>query len=346
MILVNKEELITIDNMTSYLRQLGIQEKICSAKTIVVKPNFAAGSYVEVDSHVVTNICLLRDMIKYLLNINSNVLIYIAESDSTGHGFAYLKFENFKLPQSLLLDAEKSKRVKLLDLSRDRLVRVQNKKFRYFCTEDKQLWISEKLMNADFVISLSNLKTHTVTSYTGACKNLFGCLPAFEKFPYHIAIHKVIHDLTVAIKPQLNVVDAFYAMEKNGPVNGNAINCGFRIFSEDAVQADICASQSVGLKPMEIKYLKYLIKSNPNAKYKEIYYPTIIKLAKPTIFVRCMNTVGLAIQKFGLATENYGHRIHACTTLLEVIIATIRPLLVRFIDIGTLKKIKKTILRK
>jgi len=345
MIEINREKQITTLEFESLIRRLNIQDKLKSAGTIVIKPNFAAGTYVEADSHVVSDISFLRDTIKSILEINNEALIYIAESDSTGHGFAYLKFEHFNLPDSLLLNDKRVKRVKMLDLSRDRLVRVKNSKFKYFCTEDKQLWLSEKLMKADFVISLSNLKTHTVTGYTGACKNLFGCLPAFEKSSYHIKIHEVAHDLTIAIKPQLNIVDAFYAMEKNGPVQGNAINCGYRVFSDDAIEADVCASQTAGLEPMKIKYLRYLVNSNEEKNYSDNKYSKIMKLKKPTLFVRVMNAIGLAIQKTGASIERYGHRLHSCTNLLEVIIATVRPLLLKFISIDTLKKIKRKVIR-
>jgi len=346
MIQINKSKKITTEQLDLILDELKIKDKLYSSKIIIIKPNFAAGTYVETDSHVVSNISFLRDIINSILEINKESTIYIAESDSTGYGFAYLKFEHFNLPDCLQLDEEKAKRVKILDLSRDRLVRINNTRFKYFCTEDKQLWLSGTLMNADFIISLSNLKTHTVTEYTGACKNLFGCLPAFEKSSYHVEIHKVIHDLVLAIKPQLNIVDAFYAMEKNGPVQGSAINCGYRVFSEDAVEADICASQTAGLKPMKIKYLKYLVESIANKNYKDIQYPVIVKLKKPTLFVRVMNMIGLTIQKIGIVIERYGHRLHSCTNLLEVIIATIRPLLLKFISIDTLKKIKRKIMKK
>lgn len=346
MIIVDKEEIMTNDNITLYLEKLGVMEKICNANTILIKPNFIYGSYAKADSHIVTNISFLREIVKFLLSLNQKALIYIAESDNIGYEFAYLKFENLKLPQILNLNFDEFNRVQLLDLSRDRLIRIQNILFKYFNSVDRQLWISEKLFNSDIIISLSNLKTHTNTGYSGACKNLFGCLPAFDKSYYHPDIHKVIHDLTLAIKPHINIVDAFYAMEKNGPINGVAINCGFRILSEDAVEADFAALSLVGLKPMKIKYLKYLSRKNKNKNYKDVCYPSIIRIKKPSLFVTCMNKIGLTIQKFGAIIEKYGDDLHACTAPIEVIAMTLRPLLLRFIDIETLKKIKKSIMTK
>jgi uncharacterized protein (DUF362 family) len=343
MIIVNKEEIITFDDITLYLKKLGVQEKICNAGTILIKPNFCAGSCVKADSHVVTSIPFLREIVKFLLSLNHKALIYIAESDDR-YGFAYLKFENLKLPKILNLNSAEFRRVKLLDLSRDKLTLVQNELFKYFNLEDRQLWISETLLNSDVIISLSNLKTHTNTGYSGACKNLFGCLPLLEKAVYHPNIHKVIHDLTLAVKPHLNIVDAFYAMEKNGPVDGVAVNCGFRIFSEDAVQADIGALNLVGFKPIRIKYLKYLISLNKS--YKKLYFPSITRIKKPSLFVTFMNTIGLVIQKFGAIIEKLGDNLHACTSPIEVIAAIFRPLLLRFIGIEKLRKIKKSIMAK
>ena len=105
-------------------------------------------------------------------------------------------------------------------------------------------------MDADFKVSFANLKTHSVTNYTGASKNLFGCLPDFEKSHYHPYIHNVIHDLVISIAPDLSIVDGFYGMEQNGPCNGFATNFGFTVFADNAVSADLCASHLTGFKKL------------------------------------------------------------------------------------------------
>jgi len=66
-------------------------------------------------------------------------------------------------------------------------------------------------------------KTHNLTLFTGAIKNLFGAIPGFKKSEYHKQAPKVeefseiIVDIFSAVRPQLNIMDAIEIMEGNGP---------------------------------------------------------------------------------------------------------------------------------
>ena len=343
MIYLNREKKITNDEWDNILITLGLHEKVISARSIVIKPNFAAGTYVDPKNHVVTDLELLRSCIIYLANVNSEANIFIAESDSTGYGFAYLKFEHLGLPQSLNLQPEIQDKVQLLDMTRDRLKHAESPKMILYTSIDRQLYISETLLQADFVIDLSNLKTHSVTGYTGACKNLFGCLPDFDKSGNHPRIHKVIHDLVVAIKPDLSVVDAFYGMEQNGPVQGFDVDSGYRVFSDNPVEADIYAATTIGYVPRKVKYIFLLSRTlniplTTDAKVIRAY-------KKPTLFLRLMNSVGLWIQRCGQGIASFGHRIHVSTSPMVLAVVIARPILVKMVDYEKLKAWKRKILK-
>ena len=342
-IYLNNNKHIDCEEWKQITLKLGLLDKLKKAKNVAIKPNFAAGTYADPKRHIVSDLNLLRSIIEFVHSVNSETLIYIAESDSTGYGFAFLKFEHLELPQSLNLPEETLDKVKLLDMSRDRLQQVKDEKFLRYKNIDSQLWVSKILLNSDFFINLSNLKTHTVTGYTGACKNLFGCLPDFEKYHNHPVIHKTIHDLTIAIKPDLNIVDAFYGMERNGPVLGTDIDSGYRIFSNNALEADIFASQSIGFNPKRIKYVKLLSKTLKIEINTNVYKGK--KYRKPSVFIRLMNFLGLSIQKFGFSIETFGHRIHTCQNLLNLFITIFRPILLSLFDYERLKKWKRKILK-
>lgn len=342
MIYLNKNRKIESQEWNEILNKLELREKLCAAKKVLIKPNFAAGSYVDPKNHVVSDLSFLSNIIQLLHETNPYAEIIVAEADSTGHGFAYAKFEHLGLPDSLNLPPEIC--VTLLDMTRDRLLEVKDERFKYYKDFDHQLWLSETLLKSDFVVSLSNLKMHTVTSYTGACKNLFGCLPDFDKSPNHTHIHTVIHDLVLAIKPTLSVVDAFYGMEGNGPVQGTDIDSGYRVFSEDPVEADVYAAYTVGLDPYNVGYLKKLCKTMNRSKLKNPPQ-TIRTYHKAGRFVRVMNAVGIFIQRIGQGIAMFGHRIHVCTNFVQLCIVIIRPILLKFFDIEKLRKIKRKILK-
>lgn len=343
MIYINKNRLITNEEWIQMISSFGLDQKLKNAKQVVIKPNFAAGTYVDPETHVMTDRNLLCNTIEFVHFLNPEAWIYIAESDSTGYGYAFLKFEHLELPQSLKLSEGAEKKVQLLDMSRDRLQRVEDKRFVRYRNADSQLWLSETLLKADFIINLTNLKTHTVTGYTGACKNLFGCLPDLEKYHNHPFIHQTIHDLVISIKPDLNVVDAFYGMERNGPVQGIDVDSGYRVCSNDPLEADIYAAATIGYNPKKVKYIRLLSKTlkreiGTNAEQVKTY-------RKASAFVRFMNGVGLSIQRFGLAIETFGHRIHTCTNLLNLCITIVRPILLMLFDYEQLKKWKRKIIK-
>ena len=343
MIYLNKEKKISNDEWDNIFITLGLHEKVVSARSIVIKPNFAAGTYVDPKNHVVSDLELLRSCVIYLANVNSEATIYIAESDSTGYGFAYLKFEHLGLPQSLELQPVIQDKVQLLDMTRDRLKHVESNKMILYTSIDRQLYLSETLLQADFVIDMSNLKTHSVTGYTGACKNLFGCLPDFDKSINHPRIHKVIHDLVVAIKPDLSVVDAFYGMEQNGPVQGFDVDSGYRVFSDNPVEADIYAATTIGYIPRKIKYI-FLLSRTLNVSLTTDAN-VIRAYKKPTSFLRFMNSVGLWIQRCGQGIASFGHRIHTSTSPMVLVVVIARPILLKMFDYEKLKAWKRKILK-
>jgi len=339
LIYINRNREIDVIEWRKIIDMLGLWEKLTKAKTIVIKPNLAAGTYVAPKTHVISDMNLLKSVIEFCYKENPKSMIYIAESDSTGYGFAFLKFQHLNLPACLNLSPEIENHVKLLDMTRDQLKKVEDERLIMYTTVDRQLWLSETLLNSDFTVSLSNLKTHAVTGYTGACKNLFGCLPDFDKSVNHPRIHKVIHDLVLAIHPDLNIVDGFYGMERNGPVQGISIDSGYRVFSNDAVDADAYAAATIGYPPGKVGYLKKLAKTL--GKQIPNRAETVRKYKKAGGFLRVMNSIGLFIQWFGQGIANFGHRIHSCPTPFVLVITIARPILLRFIDYEKLKLWKR-----
>ncbi len=343
MIVINDKKKINKDEFISILEKMGLAEKFKTAQTISIKPNFTAGSYLSANSHAVTDLSLLSQIANHITEFNQKATVFIGESDSTGYGFAYLKFKNLCLPEILQIPEESKKRVIMLDLSRDKLLRFDDNRFQYFNSIDKQLWISKQFMESDIKISISNIKTHSVTKFTGACKNLFGCLPATEKSVYHPYIHKVVHDLTIAINPDLSIVDGFYGMERNGPIQGEPVKGDFRVFSDNAVEADIYSCEAIGINSKDVIYLKTLLRTSSINKASDIQY--IEKYKKPQLFLRIMNTIGIFIQRIGQAISNFGHRVHMSNNSVVLSIAILRPLLLKFFDYENLRKLKRKVMK-
>jgi len=116
------------------------------------------------------------------------------------------------------------------------------------------LYITKALENFDRVISISKLKTHSLMLYTGAIKNLFGCIPGFRKSEYHkmYPLPTQFGEMLVAlfgeIDVDLHIMDAVVGMEGNGPASGDLRDVGLLLASKDGVALDRVAEHIVGIK--------------------------------------------------------------------------------------------------
>ena len=122
----------------------------------------------------------------------------------------------------------------------------------------KNFHIAKAVLEADVVINLPKFKTHGLTLYTGAIKNLFGTLPGFQKaefhklYPHPQSFSECLVDILSIVKPSLHLMDAILGMEGDGPATGDKRKTGLILASEDAVALDSVASFLMGFKENEI----------------------------------------------------------------------------------------------
>ena len=111
---------------------------------------------------------------------------------------------------------------------------------------------------ADAIISLPKLKTHSLTYFTGATKNLFGTVPGVSKAGYHTKLptadkfSEMLIDILSCHKPVLTIMDAVVGMEGNGPSGGDPRYIGLLLTSTDGVALDVVATSVVGISPLSV----------------------------------------------------------------------------------------------
>lgn len=119
-------------------------------------------------------------------------------------------------------------------------------------------YIAKPILEADVVISLPKLKTHSATLFTGAVKNMYGTIPGFRKAEYHRMAPKptdfaeVLVDIFARSRTKLAIMDGILAMEGNGPAAGPTRNLGLLVASSDCVALDAVASSIIGFRPQDI----------------------------------------------------------------------------------------------
>jgi uncharacterized protein (DUF362 family)/NAD-dependent dihydropyrimidine dehydrogenase PreA subunit len=122
----------------------------------------------------------------------------------------------------------------------------------------EKVFISPSVLDADFILNLPKLKTHSFTVFTGAVKNMFGVIPHGYRHRYHREFIKndvfsqMLVDIFACVPPHLTIMDGIVAMEGEGPSAGNPKNVGVIIASKDAVAVDAVALKITGTNPMNI----------------------------------------------------------------------------------------------
>ncbi len=107
-----------------------------------------------------------------------------------------------------------------------------------------QYHIAKPVLDADFIINVPKIKTHSHTMLTCAIKNMYGTVPGLTKVDYHrrapkpLDFAKVVVDLFALTKPNLNIVDGVIGMEGSGASSGDPRKLGMILASTDAVAVD------------------------------------------------------------------------------------------------------------
>ncbi len=107
------------------------------------------------------------------------------------------------------------------------------------------------------IINAAKMKTHNVTGVSLGMKNMFGLLPEKTKFRYHLKnISKVIVDINTVLKPNLTIIDGFYALEGPGPISGTPVKMDLLVAGRDVVAVDSTTCRAMDIDPAEIYHIK------------------------------------------------------------------------------------------
>jgi len=218
--------------------------EIPSHAKIMIKPNICFVKRHETGATV--DPFVVRCLVDWLLENYNIESITIGEADATELNvevaFKVLGWEDmFKTYPD----------VRLLNLSKDKRIKVKSKGF-----FSENLYLSKTYMEADFLISVAKLKTHTLCRLTCALKNQFGANPVKRKIRYHKNLDEVIYELNKAKIPNLCLVDAIIGMEGEGPVKGIPKPLGIVVAGNDVVAVDHLCAKIAGVNPDKISYLR------------------------------------------------------------------------------------------
>jgi len=123
----------------------------------------------------------------------------------------------------------------------------------------KTVRLAKELLEADTVINLPRLKTHSQMILTAAVKNLFGAVIGPEKFSWHyragndyLTFARMIYEICMAVHPALHIVDAIRSMHGMGPTDGIPCESNFLAASTDPVALDATLMRILGRNPEDL----------------------------------------------------------------------------------------------
>ncbi len=259
---------------------------------IIIKPNCVSDKIQAASTHV--------DAIKAVLDFISPYAkkIIIAEGSAYQTKTAFKNFNYYSLKENYNID--------FIDLNHDEFEEI-------YCFNDQmeqmKIGIAKTMLNADCIISIALLKTHDSAIATFGIKNAaVGSLIKKTLFPYRLgnrllrkainraaairndktkihkgpkALNKNIFEIYKKIKPDISIIDAFEAMEGNGPIDGSLVKMELALAGTHALSVDMIAAKLIGLNPEDIGYLNYCINyENFNIKNIRIIGNTTIEKEK------------------------------------------------------------------
>jgi uncharacterized protein (DUF362 family)/NAD-dependent dihydropyrimidine dehydrogenase PreA subunit len=125
-----------------------------------------------------------------------------------------------------------------------------------------ELYLPSVILEADMVINACKLKTHGGgLRFSGAVKNMFGCLPGGFKQKAHIRVKSdfelsdLFIDIMQTVRPALHVMDAVIGLDGGPSALGKARRVGALLAATNPAALDAVACGMIGYEPEEIAIL-------------------------------------------------------------------------------------------
>lgn len=218
----------------------GLSRYVKKGQRILLKPNLLKGAAPE------KAVCTHPEFIIAVARLMEDAGAEVIIADSHGGPSSKKMLHSF-YRKAGWLEVEKETGAKLCyDISETRIASPDGRILR-------SLPVLKITQEVDGIINLPKLKTHGLTVYTGAVKNMYGVVPGLNKAAFHgkyrgiDRFSKVILDIHDAVPPVLSLMDGVLGMGGKGPAGGTPIELDLVLASPDAYELDVAACIAVGI---------------------------------------------------------------------------------------------------
>lgn len=228
----------------------GIKKYVKKGQTVAVKPNIGWNKSPEQAAN--TNPELIAQIVKSCYSAGAQkVFVFDHTCDSWRKAYKTSGImDAAKNEGAIVLSANFEKDYKKVSIPKAKILK-STKVFKYY-------------LSADVIINVPVLKHHGTTRLTIAMKNLMGVV--WDRWIWHATdLNQSIADFIAFRKPDLNVIDAYRVLTRNGPrgvSEEDVVLMKTLILSDDIVAADASAALLFGEKPENIKHIKIAYEKN------------------------------------------------------------------------------------
>jgi uncharacterized protein (DUF362 family)/NAD-dependent dihydropyrimidine dehydrogenase PreA subunit len=237
-------------NIDNLLKPLGgIEKYIKKGEKVLLKTNLLNAS--EPEKSVVTHPDFIKNIAKEIFKVKAIPII----GDSPSGSFTKRRLEKV-YSKSGLIELSNQYGIELNYDTKIRKIDIPNGK------RLKKTSVCNFIFEADKVISLPKLKTHSLMIMTLAIKNMYGSIPGLTKARYHSmfirrkAFAEMLIDILSVVKHDLIIMDGIIAMEGDGPAGGNPVKLGLSLASDNPYAIDLAVCDILNIKPIGIPTLK------------------------------------------------------------------------------------------
>lgn len=286
------------------LQAMNLHRDIDPGLRVALKPNLVVAR--PAHEGATTSPLIAEAIIQYLLDHGHKNIAIMEGSwvgDRTARAFKVCGYE----------DLARRYHIALIDLQKDRSEPV--------AAAGLTLHVCREALAADYLINLPVLKAHCQTLYTGALKNLKGCIPDSEKRRYHtLGLHQPIACLASALRPRLHIVDAL-----NGDLSfeegGNPVRMDRIIAGKDPVLVDTYCASLIGYTADDIAYIRLAqelgVGTADLAQAEIIEYNNDLKTAPAFTPTKKAASLARSVQQKDACSACFGSLIHALNRIQE-----------------------------
>ena len=146
--------------------------------------------------------------------------------------------------------------------------------------ELNHLLLSKEAMEADVVINLPKVKSHTQLVLTLGVKNLFGCVPGKMKAWWHMEagvdpnrFGEMLVETARTINPNLTILDGIIGHEGNGPSGGEPRPLGILGASPDVFALDRAMVEILNVPPAQVLTVAASLRLGVGTELESIHFP-------------------------------------------------------------------------